>query len=258
MKWKILVLSVAMISPAMAEEAPEVHKISANLGISSQYVYRGLQQTNGNPAISGGIDYAYRDAFYAGTWLSNSSFYSDLIAGSSSSIEVDVYAGYRGKITGDLKYDIGFLHYDFPGTYPAAGLTAADLVKPNSNEIYGSIGYRMVSAKYSRATGTLFGIPNSSGTNYLEINGEIPLGETGMILALHAGKQTFRGISAAGVPNDSKFSYTDYLVGIRKEIAKFVLSVAATTSNAKAAGYTNLSGKNVGAGQVIASVYREF
>ena len=262
MKWRIMAALLAMTSQqVMAEEAkgePEVHELSMNVGIVSQYVYRGIAQTNGNPAIQGGIDYVYKGSFYVGTWLSNSSYYSDLMTGASSSLEVDGYAGYRGKFADDWSYDVGFLHYDYPGTYPAASLAAAKLVNPNSNEIYGALGYKWATVKYSRSTGTLFGIPGSSGTYYLEANGDIPLWETGLTLSLHAGRQSFRGVAADGTPNDNLFSYTDYRVGVSKDISKYIVSLAATTTNANALGYTNLYGRNMGAAHVVASVYHEF
>ncbi len=268
MKWKFLAASVALMMASQSVFAedekegeppiPEVHALSMNLGLASQYVYRGLAQTNGNPAVQGGVDYAYKGFFYVGAWMSNSSYFNDLMNGASSSLEMDGYAGFKGKISGDWKYDVGFLHYDYPGTYPAASLAAAKLVTPNSNEVYASVGYRKLWVKYSRATGTLFGIPNSSGTYYLEANGDFPILDTGFILSMHAGRQSFRGIAPDGSTNDSLFSYTDYRVGISKDIHKYILSLAATTTNVKAASYTNLFGRNTAAGHVVFSIYREF
>lgn len=266
MKWRVFpALLVAMTYQfAMAEDEiegeppiPEVHAFSMNLGLVSQYVYRGIAQTNGNPAVQGGLDYVYKGHAYAGMWLSNTSFYNDLMTGASSSLEIDGYAGYKGKIGDGWKYDVGFLHYDYPGTFPAASLAAAKLVKPNTNEVYGSLGYKGLWVKYSRSTGTLFGIPGSSGTYYLEANDDIPLWESGLTLSLHAGRQSFKGMSPDGVTNDSLFSYTDYRIGISRDIHKYIVSLAATTTNAGLA-YLNLYGKNAGSRHVVASIYREF
>src|SRR5688572_17036529 len=71
------------------EAAPSPHTLSANVGLSSQYVFRGLTQTHQEPAIQGGFDYAHAGGFYAGTWLSNISWFSDLVPGTSSSFEWD-------------------------------------------------------------------------------------------------------------------------------------------------------------------------
>ena len=264
MKLKVLAAALALMGSQMAfaEEKegeppiPEVHALSMNLGLATQYVYRGLGQTNGSPAVQGGIDYVYKGSFYAGAWLSNSSYYSDLMTGASASLEIDGYAGYKGKFADDWNYDVGFLHYDFPGTYPSASLAAAKLVNPNSNEVYGSVGYKSVSVKYSVSTGPLFGISGSSGSSYVEANGDLPILDTGVKLSLHAGRQNFRGTSD-GLSNSSRFSYTDYRVGFSKDIKKYIVSVAATKTNATTA-YTNLYGRNPGAGHLVFSVYREF
>jgi uncharacterized protein (TIGR02001 family) len=49
---------------ALAEESP----FSANVGITSDYTYRGISQTNQRPALQGGFDYAHASGFYAGIW----------------------------------------------------------------------------------------------------------------------------------------------------------------------------------------------
>ncbi|MEM7452142.1 MAG: TorF family putative porin, partial [Pseudomonadota bacterium] len=48
--------------------------LSANVGISNNYIWRGLTQTENGTAVSGGIDYAADSGFYAGTWVSNVSY----------------------------------------------------------------------------------------------------------------------------------------------------------------------------------------
>jgi len=266
MKGRILLVSLALMTSqvAFAEEKegepkiPELHKLSMNVGIASQYVYRGLTQTNSTPAIQGGIDYKYNNSFYIGTWFSNTSFYNDLLLGASSSLEVDGYVGYKGTIGNGWRYDVGALRYEFPGTHPQTALNAARLVRPNSTELYASIGYKWVNVKYSYAVGSLFGIPNTGGSYYLEGEGDIPILDTGFELALHAGRQVFRGTSPEGISNNSLFSYADYRIGIQKDIASYTLSIAVTKSTAQAAGYTNLFGTNTGANHFIASVYKEF
>lgn len=59
-------------------------KLIGNIGVVSQYVFRGLAQTNSHPAIQGGIDYSHLNGFYAGSWLSNVSWYNEQNAGTVS------------------------------------------------------------------------------------------------------------------------------------------------------------------------------
>src|SRR5574341_1330912 len=106
---------------ASAADAPaSPHTFTGNVTIASEYIYRGIGQTNRKPALQGGFDYSHSSGFYAGIWGSNISWLADgnQVAGSScatsgpcisSSIELDVYGGYKGTITGDLGFDVGVL-----------------------------------------------------------------------------------------------------------------------------------------------------
>lgn len=71
----ILLSALALASAAHAQESP--HNVTANVGLFSQYVFRGLTQTNERLAIQGDVDYTHASGIYAGTWLSNVSWYSD-------------------------------------------------------------------------------------------------------------------------------------------------------------------------------------
>ena len=73
-------ISAAFVgSFAQAEEAaaPE-HVISYNVGVTSDYVFRGISQSRHRPAFSGGVDYAHAPTgIYAGTWVSTISWVND-------------------------------------------------------------------------------------------------------------------------------------------------------------------------------------
>ncbi len=109
-------------APAAAEESP--HTFTANVGLYSQYIFRGMSQTNGNPAIQGGFDYAYNfgpASVYVGTWNSNISWLSDGGQYTSSSLESDWYAGIKGNFgKSDFTYDVGFLQYFYVGNVNSA------------------------------------------------------------------------------------------------------------------------------------------
>jgi uncharacterized protein (TIGR02001 family) len=67
--------SFAQASPG--DGSPSPHMFTFNLALASQYLFRGLSQTNGFPAFQGGFDYSHASGFYAGTWLSNISWFTD-------------------------------------------------------------------------------------------------------------------------------------------------------------------------------------
>jgi uncharacterized protein (TIGR02001 family) len=53
-----LAVMAAMVSlPALAEDSP--HSFTANVGLTSDYLFRGISQTGHDPAIQGGFDYAH-------------------------------------------------------------------------------------------------------------------------------------------------------------------------------------------------------
>ncbi|MBV8034499.1 MAG: hypothetical protein JOY88_05450, partial [Pelomonas sp.] len=71
MKTLLSLLVLAAAVPAFAEEgAAPVDPLSFNVGVVSEYRYRGISQTRLKPALQGGIDYADPSGFYIGSWAS--------------------------------------------------------------------------------------------------------------------------------------------------------------------------------------------
>ncbi|MAK62315.1 MAG: hypothetical protein CMK09_15200 [Ponticaulis sp.] len=115
--------SAAIATPAMAQEI----EVSGNIAIQTEYVWRGVTQSNGDLAVSGGFDLASGN-FYAGTWMSNVDFEDS----SDTNIEWDFYAGF-GNSFGDTTawWDVGIIYY----AYPDSGDLDYDFV-----ELYGGVG----------------------------------------------------------------------------------------------------------------------
>ena len=221
-------------------------------------MYRGLTQTDQAPAIQGGADYSHSNGFYAGTWLSNVSWFSDTNAGNSNSLEWDLYGGYRKSWDNGFSGDIGYLRYEYPGSYPAL---PAGTVKPHTDEAYAAIGWKWATLKYSYAFSNLFGVEDSEGSDYLDLTITVPLNDR-FTIAGHAGRQKFRGAStaalAAGTTNDALYSYEDYRATLSYIMAEgWTSSLTFTTTNTEDAGYTVL-GKNIGDDQLIVGITRTF
>ena len=85
---------------------PTFASVSANVSFTSDYIWRGMTQSDG-PAIQGGFDYAAESGFYAGIWGSNVNFNDG--AGS----ELDYYFGY-GFEAGAIGVDLGYVAFDYP------------------------------------------------------------------------------------------------------------------------------------------------
>jgi uncharacterized protein (TIGR02001 family) len=94
---------------------------SGNIALTTDYVFRGLTQTDG-PAVQGGFDYA-NGMFYAGTWASNVNF--------ANNFELDLYAGFK-PVTGPVTWDIGLVGYLYPGVDTSPDLDYIELyAKPS-------------------------------------------------------------------------------------------------------------------------------
>lgn len=231
------------------------HTVTSNVSLVSDYLYRGISQTGQKPAIQGGFDYAHSSGFYAGAWGSNISWLSDAAVATTASLELDTYAGYKGA-AGNVSYDVGFLRYNYPGTY----ITGA--VKADTNEIYGAVGYSIVTAKLSYSLGDLFGVPNAKGSTYMELNASYPIADTGVTVGAHLGKQSYKGSTAdALAAAGTTATYTDYKLSASKDFSGYVVGLAYSSTNAKTGAgqfYTSLQGKDLGRGTVVLSVSRSF
>jgi len=241
-------LVASAFAPALASAADSPQTLTGNVGIYSQYIFRGLTQTNKDPALQGGFDYSHSSGFYAGTWMSNISWLTDspLATGySSSSLEMDFYAGFKGSIgKSDFGYDVGLLQYYYPGTVVAGG-TKADTL-----EIYGALSWKWLSAKYSHViSNKTFGVANSRGTQYFDFSINYPATDK-LTLSAHYGIQKFKGDNPAGVSNDTFASYDDYKLGISYALPQsFTVGAFYTDTSMDAiqeAFYTTLGGRYVG------------
>jgi uncharacterized protein (TIGR02001 family) len=217
------ILSVPAV--AFAEEAaPAASPFTGNMNFASEYLYRGIAQTRGKPALQGGFDYAHSSGAYVGIWGSNISWISDAVVGASSSLEADIYGGYKGT-AGPVGYDVGILTYNYPGTGKPSGAG-----KPDTTELYGAVTWNFLTVKYSHSTGSLFGWTKSdgsktTGSGYLEVNAALDLGN-GFGVTGHVGHQTVKGFGNA--------SYTDIKIGGTKDVGIGVVGLAISGTNAKA------------------------
>lgn len=105
-------LSTALVSVAeAAQQNADIGTFSGNVGFTSKYRFRGLDQNNEKMAVQGGLDWEHKSGFYAGVWGSNVDFN---VAGDGS-LETDVYGGYKMSSMG-IDWDVGILGYFYPGS----------------------------------------------------------------------------------------------------------------------------------------------
>ena len=239
-------------APAAAAPAPEPDwTFTGNVGLYSQYVFRGISQTNEKPAIQGGFDLGHKSGFYAGTWASNISWLSDGNPDVSAPIEWDFYGGYKWGFAEDWVADFGVLYYWYPGSYPA-GYSP----KPNTTELYAALNWKMLQVKYSYAVTDTFGFPNSDGSYYIEGNVNWDVVEKvndyiGKITLIgHVGYQDYR--------HNGDYSYTDWKAGAAADVMGLTVGLVVTGTNATSALYTNRFGKDISDTQVVGYVQKTF
>ena len=228
-----LALSLLAVTGAAQAQAAE-SSLSFNVGATTDYRYRGISQSRLKPAVSAGVDYADKSGFYVGAWGSSIKWVKD--SGGDSSVEVDVYGGYKGAV-GDVAYDVGFLRYQYPGT-------SAN----NTNEVYGAVTYGLFTAKYSQSTTNLFGFTDSKKSGYLDLSASFDLGD-GFTLTPHVGRQTVKGNPSA--------SYTDYSVTLGKDLGNG-LSATAMLVDTNTDAYVGAMDKNLGKSGVVVGLKYAF
>ena len=190
MKKILAIVAMALITATAAQA-----QISGNLGLTSDYRFRGVSQTQNAPAVQGGIDYNHVSGLYVGNW--NSSVSSQLYT-TGAGIESDVYAGFRKQVFGNFTLDVGTMNY----FYPRAGTNGSF----DTNEVFAGIGYKeLITVKYSHALSDYFGTANSKNSFYVQADAAIPLARNLQLVA-HIGH--------TNVANSSSLDYTDYNVGL--------------------------------------------
>ena len=232
---------------AHAEEAKPDNAVSLNVAITSDYRYRGISQTRLKHAVQGGADYSHNPSgLYAGTWLSRIEWTGD--AGGDGDIEWDVYGGKRGQRAANASYDVGILRYVYP----------SNRLNPNADttELYLQLGYGPAYIKYSHSATNLFGITGSENSGYLDVGANLDTGR-GLTFNLHLGHQSVKG-QAAGTSN-SRFSYSDWKVGVSRDFGVASAAVTLIGTNADKTAYASpVNGKFMGRTGFVISVSKAF
>lgn len=172
-------LAAALLIGSAAAQA----ELSANLGVSSNYYFRGVTQTDDAAAVSGSVDYSNDSGFYLGTWMSNVDF------GGKEDMEVDLYAGFAAELGSGASYDIGLLHYWYPGAGGDAQGGELDYTEVIASLSFGaltaSIGYT-IDSEYDDDDA-----PFIEGDIYYGLAADLPVDIEGFGLSIFAGYYDF-------------------------------------------------------------------
>jgi uncharacterized protein (TIGR02001 family) len=241
----VAILVACAVMPVRADD--QAFDVSGNAGVVTDYLFRGLSQTDRQPALQSGIEIDGKQGLYIGAWGSNISWLSDgssTAAPISSSLEVDGYAGWRKSFASGVSLDVGIYTYVYPGTYPA-GFTSAD-----TTEGYVGVGYAGFKLKYSHAFTNLFGFANSKNSAYWDLSWGHDLGDAWSISA-HVGHQTIQHVT--------KGDYTDWNIGVSRSFAHgYAVGLGYYDTNADRGVYTNAYNHYLGRATAVLSLSKSF
>jgi uncharacterized protein (TIGR02001 family) len=253
----LLCLGAALPAAVLAQAKAEPdYTLTANVTLASEYIYRGITQTNNKPAIQGGFDFVHKSGFYLGNWNSNISWLTDGVSNRSAPVEMDFYGGYKFAIAEGFTLDIGGLYYYYPisGNKPDPS--------PNTFELYVGGSWGPLTLKYSHAFTELFGFPDSKNSYYIDGTLNYPIADTGFALLAHVGYQKIKtGSATASCADGTKdYSYADWKVGgTYGWDGGWTLGAYYSDTNAAKACFTGpVGGKNLGDGRFLVTVGRSF
>ena len=254
-------------APAAAASAPDASPITYNIGVVSDYRYRGISQTKMKPALQGGIDYA-NGPIYVGTWASTISWVKDsmksynnvqeastppgpTVSTNGAPVEWDLYGGTKGDIIKDtLSYDVGVLAY----VYLGQEFHKIGLANPDTGEFYAALTYGVFTGKVSISATPLFGVPKSKGSQYYDLSANFDLG-SGFTLTPDVAYQSITG----SVAKAADLSYGAYSLTLGKDFGKGIsASLQVVATDAKKEDYQTSGGKFTGRTGVVAGVKYSF
>lgn len=180
---------------APAEAEAPASNLSWNLSVTSDYVFRGVSQSNRKPALQGGFDYAFGESgFYTGIWGSNVDFQDS----DGPDVEVDFYGGFNHDFSDQWNGDISVLRYTYYG----------------ERSVYGSIDYNEYIGKlgWNKMLTLTVGYANDYAnlgysSVYTGLDGSWDIGHDFTFNA-GVGHTNF---------SDDNGSYNDWLLGISKQ-----------------------------------------
>lgn len=254
---KALLLAASIIpGVALAQDSP--HSFTGKAALYSEYEYRGISQTSEKPAAQLTLDYAHASGFYVGTFVSNIKWLKDTgdVLGDpmSANIEWDVYGGFKWGFAEGWALDVGYLRYEYPSSraiFPA-------FVKPNTDEVYVGVSYGPAALKYSYGISEIFGVPESEGSDYLELTVNHPIIDRLTFNGL-LGHQRYKGTQhLIGGFHNGEFSYTVWKLGATYDLGRgFAVGAYYKGTNAEPVYFT-YKGKDWSKDRAVAFVSYSF
>ena len=162
----------AAVAAAPAEPAPP-YTLSFNLGLYSNYMFRGVALSDG-PAVQGGIDYAHSSGLYAGTWFST----IDPLASYGNHQEIDLYAGYAHSFENGFGVNFMGNYYWYPDSAKTGITHTADTFEASAG-----VSYKFLTYTYYNVLTRNYGALDSKNAEYHELKTayKLPVGDLNLL-----------------------------------------------------------------------------
>jgi uncharacterized protein (TIGR02001 family) len=235
---------VAVSTPAASQQTIESLglTVTTGVGLYTDYLFRGISQTQTNPAIQGSLDIEHETGLYVGGFASN----VDFGTGYDANIELDGLFGYRFSLFG-AKFDIGGIYYAYPGA--GEGPFNYNFFEAAAKGSY-EIGPVTVRAAANYSPDYQF----ESGTGwYVEGGLDIKLPFEFVLLG-RLGYQWIQNNPRFGLPD-----FANWSVAVSREVFGFVFTVGYYDTNiSKNECPIGVGGSNICSARALASVTRTF
>ena len=199
-----------------AKKNPWMDNLSGSFALTSNYVFRGVSQSENLAAVQGGLTYTFPIHIYANVWASNVKFAST----PNAQIEIDTIMGYHNTYGDNFTYDINFDRYNYPG--------ARNI---NYNEANSVFNYRFLQFGLSYSANEY--ATHTGGTYYNGgINYNVPSKYTFGIENINV--QALLGHSS--LSRAAGNSYNDYNISISKTLRAYTAMLQWVSTNGRQHG----------------------
>jgi len=103
---------VSLLGMQMYATTAVASEFSGVATLTSEYIYRGLKMSDGDPAIQLGLDYEHDTGLFVGIWASTIDIRSAM---GERDTELDYYGGYHYAAESPFTATVTVLRYSYPG-----------------------------------------------------------------------------------------------------------------------------------------------
>ena len=175
--------------------AEEESIFSWNAALTSDYVFRGVSQSDEDPALQLGADLNFGNGFYVGAWGSNVDF-----GDGGPDVEIDTYIGWNHDLTDEWNFDVMLNRYNYLGEDDEFG-------DGDYNELITALAWNEMITFTLGYTNDVYALDETGW--YYGLGGSWEIGN-GFALDAGVGHSTFD--DDTGIEN-----YTDWNIGVNRD-----------------------------------------